>query len=280
MFKTKDTAEYYNTTQGHYQNWWNLDDTLSLHYGIWGDHTKTFADSLVHTNALMLAQAEVQQGSRVLDAGCGVGGAAFFMHHEKKALVTGITLSTKQVEFARKKAKALQLSNEVSFEVMDYTQTNFPSESFDVVWACESICHCNNKKEFLQEAYRLLKKGGRLILCDYFLAADDQKDPRTLIKKWTDTWTITNLVSSTKFTNQINECGFSKVQSKNYTSAIQKSAKRMYYAGVIGALPSIAYNLLYPKTPELAKNHYKGCLYQYWALKKGLWEYQMFCAVK
>jgi ubiquinone/menaquinone biosynthesis C-methylase UbiE len=61
------------------------------------------------------------------------------------------------------------VADKVLFHVMDYTQTNFADESFDVVWACESMSSASDKKAFIAEAYRLLKKGGRLIVIDFFV---------------------------------------------------------------------------------------------------------------
>jgi len=77
MFTTKEVANYYNSTQNHYINWWNLKKSLSLHYGIWDDSTKSFAQSLANTNSVLLDLTDITSTDQVLDAGCGVGGAAF-----------------------------------------------------------------------------------------------------------------------------------------------------------------------------------------------------------
>ncbi|MFM7022272.1 MAG: SAM-dependent methyltransferase [Flavobacteriales bacterium] len=280
MFETKDTAEYYNTTQVHYEQWWNLGDTLSLHYGIWDKDTKSFADSLKNTNRVLMENARIEDGDRVLDAGCGVGGAIFFMLSQKKIQATGITLSEKQIRYARSKALEFKVEQQARFEQMSYTQTTFPDESFDVIWACESICHCTAKEDFMKEAYRLLKKGGRLILCDYFLVDEEQKDPKRYIQTWLDTWTITKIVTSERFVQGLESNGFKNVKVQDYTSQIQKSARRMYLAGLAGALPSIIYNVLHPRASRFAKTHYKGALYQYRALKANLWRWKIVSAEK
>ena len=54
----------------------------------------------------------------------------------------------------------------------------------------------------------------------------------------------------------------------------------MYYAALLGALPSELYNLSHPNVSRFAKVHYKSGLYQYKALKRGLWKYMVFCAEK
>ena len=70
------------------------------------------------------------------------------------------------------------------------------------------------------------------------------------------------------------------IQAFNYTKQIHKSAKRMYYASLIGALFSITYNLFHPKVSRFAKTHYKSGYFQYKALKAGLWKYGVVLAIK
>ena len=43
----------------------------------------------------------------------------------------------------------------------------FPSASFDVVWALESLFHMPNRRRALQEIHRVLRVNGRLILTDF-----------------------------------------------------------------------------------------------------------------
>ena len=57
---------------------------------------------------------------RVLDVGCGWGGLAFEMAKKKSCEVLGITLSKNQLDYCKKKAKELNLDNQVKFEIMDY----------------------------------------------------------------------------------------------------------------------------------------------------------------
>ena len=168
MFSPEEVAEYYNTTQNHYLRWWNLSKQLSLHYGILDRNARTFSESLVNTNRIMMEIAGITQSDRVLDAGCGVGGAAIFINTMKNAEVTGISLSEKQIEFAKEQVTKYHPGANVRFEVMDFTNTSFPDNSFDVVWACESVCQAD-KQAFIKECYRLLRKGGRLIMADFFL---------------------------------------------------------------------------------------------------------------
>ena len=280
MFSNRDLADYYNNTQVHYEQWWQLDKTLSLHYGIWENGVKSFNDSLTNTNRVMMDLGGIQESAKVLDAGCGVGGAAIFLNQQKKANVIGVTLSEKQHEFATQAAHKNGVSENVKFHLMDYTQTSFEDESFDVVWACESVSSSSDKTDFIKEAYRLLRKGGKLIMSDFFITKDDQSDPNEWMKKWGATWGISNFVSEKYFIDHLEKTGFQNRKTYDYTSQITKSAKRMYYAALLGAIPSEIYNLFNPNVSNFAGTHYKCGYYQYRALQKDLWKYIIVTAQK
>ena len=59
-------------------------------------------------------------GLQVLDIGSGWGGMALTLAREHGAIVTGITLSSEQLEAARARAAAEGLSDRVRFELADY----------------------------------------------------------------------------------------------------------------------------------------------------------------
>jgi MPBQ/MSBQ methyltransferase len=60
--------------------------------------------------------------------------------------VTGITLSPFQVKRATQLAQEQGVTN-TNFEVMDALNMNYPDNTFDVVWACESGEHMPDKKK-------------------------------------------------------------------------------------------------------------------------------------
>ena len=280
MYSTDDVAEYYNHTQHHYIKWWNLKSSLALHYGIWGSETKNLSEALTNTNMLMMELAEVKQGEWILDAGCGVGGAAFFLSSVKQAHVTGITISEKQFMFAQREATVKGLSDKVTFHVMDYTKTNFDDETFDLVWACESVASASDQNNFIAEAARVLKKGGRLVVSDYFLADQFESDKENLLDKWLSKWCISKLWSQQMFASALEANGFEHIRTVDYTDAIRRSSRRMYFASLIGAVPSQLYNLFHPGIKRVAADHYKSGFYQYKALNRNLWRYIMVVAVK
>lgn len=83
--------------------------------------------------------------------------------------VTGITISKDQIKEAKPLSEKEGVKNKTIFKFEDFTDTNLEDGEFDVVWAIESVCHAEQKIDFLREAKRLLKEKGRIIIVDGFL---------------------------------------------------------------------------------------------------------------
>lgn len=278
-FSNRDIADYYNQTLVHYKTWWKLDETMAVHYGMWDKTTRNFKEALINTNFTLMQVAEVKNGARVLDAGCGVGGSAFFLAKQKNAKVTGITLSEKQIEFANRMNKNLNLSHQVDFKLEDYTGTSFAQETFDLIWAIESITSAVDKNKFAKEAFRVLKPGGKLIIADYFKTPGTKPDRNNWLEKWQNCWSLSEIMQEKPYLQKFEKEGFRLNKSIDVSSKIYPSSKIMYKFYLLGAIPSMLYNAFH-KTGHFAKTHYRSGKYQYKALKEGLWEYKIILLTK
>jgi MPBQ/MSBQ methyltransferase len=88
---------------------------------------------------------------------------------------------------------------------MDALAMEFPDNSFDLVWACESGEHMPDKKQYVEEMTRVLKPGGRIVIATW-CQRDDSEQPFTpaeekkldfLYSEWTHPHFISIQVSST-----------------------------------------------------------------------------------
>lgn len=103
----------------------------------------------------------------ILDVGCGMGGSSLYLAKHHQAIVTGITLSQQQVMLATQQAIKEQITT-AFFKIEDaLSLSSIADNSFDIVWSLESCEQFYDKALFIQQAYRVLKPGGKLILATW-----------------------------------------------------------------------------------------------------------------
>ena len=280
MFSKQDIARYYDLSEVHYRLFWDLDKSRSLHYGYWDSSTKSFHEALLNLNNILAGYANITKKDTVLDAGCGVGGSSIWLAKNIGCKAIGISLNANQVEKATTQALHEGVQHLASFQQRDYTSTGFTNASFTVVWAVESVCHVPDKSDFIKEAFRLLKPGGRLIVADFFKKENLQGEDAEQVKRWANGWAIEDYATKESFVKQLTEAGFSNIKFENANKNIMRSAKRLYRAYFIGFIPSFLYRVFNPKATALAKNNVDTAYLQYKTLKKKLWMYGIVSAEK
>lgn len=280
MFSNNDIARYYDVSEVHYRRIWRLDKSHSLHYGYWDASTKNFHEALLNINKVLSELAGINEYDSVLDAGCGIGGSSLWLGSHKHCIVTGISLSAKQVATANALAKKEGLDSLVNFETGDYTSTGYPDASFDVVWAIESVCHAGNKNLFIKEAFRLLKPRGRLIMADFFKQPGLTGQDARMITDWAHGWAVDEFESPDVFKAMLLAAGFKVSNIDNATAAIRPSAKRLYLAYFPGALLGFFYRLFHRGATEFGKKNVSTAYLQYRSLQKNLWQYYIVLAHK
>jgi cyclopropane fatty-acyl-phospholipid synthase-like methyltransferase len=275
-----DIVNYYDQCQVDYEIVWHLNSQMCMHYGYWDDTTPTLRSALRNMNAKLASFAEIKPNEKILDAGCGVGGSSFFLSKNFRCEVEGITLSKQQVSYATQKAEEFGLQHTINFSVRNYLDTKFPDNYFDVVWAIESVCHAVDKKLFLEEAFRVLKKGGRLVVADFFSNSEVyNNNQKSWLQKWANTWAVPSFECLDLFTTNAAETGFQNIHSRNITSHIMPTAKRLYYCFIPGVICDNFLRIFGKRTP-LNKANVHSTLYQYKSLKAEMWSYHFFKATK
>lgn len=277
----KIISDYYDYTLPFYRIFWHKNsDSYALHYGFWEKDTKDLNEALVNTNRFLAKKATITSSDIVLDTGCGIGGSAIWLAKNFQVHVVGITISKKQIDKAKELAKKHNLTTLTNFYVMDYLKTSFGPNSFDVVWAIESVCHAQGKHVFLKEAYRLLKDRGRIILADGFLKREPKNNRENhILKTVTEGLALPNLASIHDFTKAMKEVGFCSITFWDKTKEIMPSSKKLSDMCTIGYPLARITEKLRLTSPILTKNNRAG-ISQYTALQIGLGAYGVFYGQK
>ncbi|MDP6204058.1 MAG: methyltransferase domain-containing protein [Prochlorococcus sp.] len=173
-----------------YDSWTN-DQLLER---LWGDHVhlghygepprsrdfRAAKEDFVHELVQWSGLAELPQGSRVLDVGCGIGGSTRILAKDYNFDVLGITISPAQV----KRAKQLTPKGmNCRFEVMDALDLKLAKGSFDAVWSVEAGPHMPNKQRYADELLRVLRPNGVLAVADWN-RRDCENEKMNRIERW------------------------------------------------------------------------------------------------
>lgn len=272
--------QYYDTCEHHYRHFWDLDRSLAMHAGFWDKTTKSLHEALQNENEILASIAKIKSHDFVLDAGCGVGGSSIYLAEHFGCTVVGITLSEKQAQSAQQHALNHDLAPSPTFLVRDYIDTGFTKESFDVVWAIESVCHAEDKSLFVKEAHRILKPGGRLIVADGFNARNSYtKKEKRLLDKAMHGWAVDSMESIPNFENHLNKMGFRNIVVQDATHYVLPSSRRLFFYS-FPAIPLYKLGELLGWNSPVETKDFVGAHYQYWAIKKQLCKYIIFYAEK
>ncbi|BBM84480.1 SAM-dependent methyltransferase [Candidatus Uabimicrobium amorphum] len=269
--QTIKVKKYYENTDTSYQSWGN-NNAYAMHYGYYDSKVQNHIDSLVEINQQISRTAKLKKGSKILDAGCGVGASSFWLARQFSCKVTGISIADHQVRKAKSTAKREGLQKLTEFQVQDFNQLSFPDNSFDVVWAQESYCHSENMTLTIKEANRVLKVGGLLIVADCFLVNNFIPSwQKMYLNFWMNGWAIPKLETAGSFYKTLTKNNFRVERKRDITSNIIPSSQEIY---------SRAIENQKEKRNHIQVQHTNSCIYQKKCLDLNLWKYLIFISKK
>ena len=159
------------------------------------------------------ALAEIKPGETVLDIGSG-GGIDVFLAARKvgpTGKTIGVDMTPEMIDLARENAEKAELPN-VEFRLGEIEHLPVADESVDLIVSNCVINLSTDKDAVFGEAYRVLRKGGRMLLSDIMAEGLPDEARRSLV-----TWAhcVGGAMPLKEYVGKIMEAGFSKVEVLN-----------------------------------------------------------------
>lgn len=157
-----------------------------------------------------VALASLRKGEIVLDLGAGAGFDCFLAAKRvgDKGKVIGVDMTKEMVEKAKKNARKGHYEN-VEFRLGEIENLPLETESVDVIISNCVINLSPEKRRVFQEAFRVLKPGGRLMISDLVLLKELPESIRESAQAYTGC--IAGAVRKEAYINLIREAGFHQI---------------------------------------------------------------------
>lgn len=153
-------ADFYDKRMYENQMSEYFGDSGFHNYGYWTDSVRNQKEASGNLIEKLLSLIPDKKNT-ILDVACGMGASTkLLLKYYEPSNVTGINISEKQLESCRKNAPGCK------FLKMDAVSLDFEDNSFDNILCVESAFHFKTREKFLQEAFRVLKPGGYVVLSD------------------------------------------------------------------------------------------------------------------
>ena len=118
----RNIAAHYDLGNDFYRRW--LDPTMTYSAALFERPDQPLEEAQLAKYRRLCDRLGLRPGHHVLEIGCGWGGFAEVAARDYGCRVTGITLSTEQLAYARERIRRAHLSDRVDFRLQDYRNTS------------------------------------------------------------------------------------------------------------------------------------------------------------
>ncbi len=165
--RTRDSAviaHHYDLSNEFYEL--VLDESMAYSCAYWTSDAPDYslADAQHDKLELVCTKLGLEPEMRLLDVGCGWGSLSIHAARFHGVHVTGVTLSREQLDFARKRAADLGLTDRIDFRLQDYR--DIADGPYDAAASIEMGEHVGDAQypQFVANLFRLLRDRGRLLV--------------------------------------------------------------------------------------------------------------------
>ena len=210
-------AAHYDGLDPWYRAIWGT----HLHHGLWSSRGQSTAAATEALVELVAARAGLRPGMAVCDVGCGYGETARALARRHGVTVTGFTISRAQHEYALAHGS---VDGRVAYELRSWLRNGLPDAAFDAVIAVESVSHMDDAALALAECARVLRPGGRLVVCDWLCSeAPRAWERRRLLEPLRRESRLGSLCSAPEYRDLMASAGLGSVTFEDLSRRVRRT---------------------------------------------------------
>ena len=237
-----DVAVHYDELDLAYRRIWGE----HVHHGYWRTGRESPAEAADALVAEVEARLALEPGQTLCDIGCGYGATAARIAARHDVGIIGLTLSAAQEKIANARP-----SPRFTCLRRDWLHNDLPDASFDRAYAIESSEHMVDKARFFAQAARVLRPGGRLVVCAWLEGEGARAwEIRHLLEPICREGRLPGMGSRADYVNMAADAGFSLRDYEDASARVRRTwticLRR--FAGAMISDPALRRLALSPRT--------------------------------
>jgi SAM-dependent methyltransferase len=223
---------YYDHNTPRFLSYGGQRNTGTIHRAVWGEGVQNEELALHYVHQLILKelhalQSETTSDLSALDLGCGVGASLFYLAErlDEEFAGIGLTISPVQAKIAGEERRRKNLEKNCMFILGNFLRPPVLKQ-FDLVFSIEAYAHTNDPEGYFQAAVDALTPGGRLVVCDDFLARDgvegiQNEQHKKWLKIFQQGWGVSGLWTLDYVERLAGSFNLTLIENINLTSYLQ-----------------------------------------------------------
>jgi SAM-dependent methyltransferase len=230
-FTPAEVRHYYDRNTRSFLEYGHGAATGSIHRAVLAPGVSTREEAFRYVEDQIAAVASERLPAslltHVVDLGCGVGASLCYLASRLPvAAATGVTLSGVQAALARERVERAGLAARVACLEGDFTALPAAIGRADLAFAIESFVHGSDPRAFLDEAARLVRPGGVLIVCDDFLTRGATAAARPVLEQFRRGWHVNTLIDAEALRDLAAAAGFDHLWTRDLTPWLELGRPR------------------------------------------------------